>query len=175
VIPGKNGGFLTAEPILILASNSPRRKQLLSLAGWMFNIVPAEVDETPLPGEAPDSYVLRLAEAKARAVAAQGRDGQVILSADTTVAAQGRILGKPEDANEAMQMLKGLRGRSHQVFTANDLDGIDGEIQATAHPGQDLQGHQQAKPAVDLSQDYLHGANPCWEFFGIMPRCRHPC
>jgi MAF protein len=118
VIPGKNGGFLTAEPILMLASNSPRRKQLLSLADWMFNIVPADVDETPLPGEAPDSYVLRLAEAKARAAAAQGRDGQVILSADTTVADQGRILGKPEDANEAMQMLKGLRGRSHQVFTA---------------------------------------------------------
>jgi len=142
VVPGKYGGFLTITPTLILASNSPRRKQLLSLAGWMFNIVPADVDETPLPGEAPEPYVLRLAETKARAVASQGPDGQVFLAADTTVADQGKILGKPEDADEAMQMLKELRGRSHQVFTAiavyqPELDQLYTDLAATDVPMRD--------------------------------------
>lgn len=103
---------------IILASNSPRRKELIRLAGWDFEVLPADVDETPLPGEAADGYVLRLAEDKARAAAEQVQPGRLIVAADTTVADGPEILGKPGDAGEARQMLAGLRGRVHQVYTA---------------------------------------------------------
>jgi MAF protein len=112
------GGRLTNPTQIILASGSPRRRELLALGGWTFEIIPAEVDETPHDGEAPADYVLRLAEAKARAIAAETADGRLILAADTTVADGTLILGKPADAQEAHQMLKSLRGRAHQVFTA---------------------------------------------------------
>lgn len=103
---------------LILASTSPRRRQLMGLGGWMFNIIPAEVDETPLPGESPQTYVIRLAEAKARFAAQEATSRAIVIAADTTVADHGRILGKPKDVHEATTMLKNLRGRVHQVFTA---------------------------------------------------------
>ncbi len=102
---------------LFLASNSPRRKQLLAL-GWSFTHSPAEVDESPLPGEPSAGYVLRLAQDKARAAAAEsGLDG-LFLAADTTVADEDAILGKPADAADARRMLTRLRGRTHQVYTA---------------------------------------------------------
>ncbi len=103
---------------LVLASNSPRRKELLSLGGWTFHIDPAGVDERELPGETPAAYVLRLAEAKARACADPARPGQIMVGADTTVVDGTKILGKPADAAEAVRMLKQLRGRIHQVYTA---------------------------------------------------------
>jgi MAF protein len=103
--------------MILLASNSPRRKQLLALAGWPYRIQPAEVDETPLPGEPAEAYVLRLAESKARAAAGSAEDG-LVLAADTTVVDAGAILGKPNDADQARAMLRQLRGRSHQVLTA---------------------------------------------------------
>jgi len=103
--------------MILLASNSPRRKQLLALAGWPYRIQPAEVDETPLPGEPAEAYVLRLAESKARAAAGSAEDG-LVLAADTTVVDAGSILGKPNDADQARAMLRQLRGRSHQVLTA---------------------------------------------------------
>jgi septum formation protein len=105
-----------------LASNSPRRRQLLGWAGWPFSLAPVNIDETPVPGEAADRYVLRLAESKARASAAvnPAEDGQrvLFLAADTTVADGDKILGKPVDAEDARQILSGLRGRCHQVYTA---------------------------------------------------------
>ena len=103
--------------MILLASNSPRRKQLLALAGWPYCIQPAEIDETPLPGEPAEAYVLRLAESKARAAAGSAEDG-LVLAADTTVVDAGAILGKPNDADQALAMLRQLRGRSHQVLTA---------------------------------------------------------
>ena len=103
--------------MILLASNSPRRKQLLALAGWPYCIQPAEIDETPLPGEPAEAYVLRLAESKARAAAGSAEDG-LVLAADTTVVDAGVILGKPNDADQARAMLRQLRGRSHQVLTA---------------------------------------------------------
>jgi len=102
---------------ILLASNSPRRKELLRLGGWAYHAKPADVDETPLPGESPATYVLRLAESKARAAAVPG-SAQLILAADTTVVDAGSILGKPQHAAEARDMLRRLRGRTHQVFTA---------------------------------------------------------
>lgn len=108
--------------MLVLASNSPRRRALLALGGWDFEIAPADVDETPLPGEPAADYVLRLAQSKAQAAGARQASahpaGALILAADTTVADEGQILGKPRDDAEARQMLERLRGRTHQVYTA---------------------------------------------------------
>jgi septum formation protein len=103
---------------IILASNSPRRKELIRLAGWEFQVAPADVDESPLPGEAADRYVLRLAEEKARTAMGMVETGKLIVAADTTVADGKEILGKPADADEARRMLASLRGREHQVYTA---------------------------------------------------------
>jgi septum formation protein len=109
-------------PTLILASNSPRRRQLLSLGEWNFEVFPANIDESHLPGEDPAHYVLRLATTKARAVASHARTGYLVLAADTIVVdftpTGTKILEKPADPEEAFQMLSSLRGRSHQVFTA---------------------------------------------------------
>jgi len=102
-------------PILVLASNSPRRRELLRLGGWTFNTRPAEVDESQRPGEAPGAYVLRLAESKAHACSAH--EETIILAADTAVVDGKVTLGKPKDNAEAMEMLRRLRGRTHQVYT----------------------------------------------------------
>ena len=106
---------VTAKAPLILASNSPRRRQLLALTGIPFIVLVADVDESLLANENPAAYVLRLAEAKARAVPADA--GQIILAADTTVVNGSDILGKPKDEAEAAVMLKRLRGHAHQVYT----------------------------------------------------------
>jgi septum formation protein len=102
---------------LVLASNSPRRRGLLALGGWSFEVLAADVDERQLPGETPNVYVLRLAETKARAVASQVQAGALVLAADTIVVDGDELLGKPVDAADATRMLRQLRGRVHQVFT----------------------------------------------------------
>ena len=108
--------FVTEKPLLVLASASPRRRQLLALAGWQFSIAAADVDESQFPhGESPSDYVLRLAETKARATKADA--DQIVLAADTTVVDNMEILGKPQDSAEATAMLRRLRGHSHQVYT----------------------------------------------------------
>jgi septum formation protein len=105
------------EPVLVLASNSPRRRELLKLGGWTFESRPADVDESQRPGEAPGVYVLRLAESKARSCARFAHTGEIILGADTAVVEGKDILGKPKDPAEAVRMLQSLRGHSHQVLT----------------------------------------------------------
>jgi MAF protein len=107
--------FVTEKPLIVLASNSPRRRQLLSLTGWPFTVSAADVDETQHANESPADYVLRLAETKARAIHADA--DQFILAADTTVVDGPDILGKPQDQAEATAMLKRLRGHTHQVYT----------------------------------------------------------
>jgi septum formation protein len=101
---------------LILASGSPRRRQLLSSLGVRFEVAAPDIDETPRAGEQPLAYVERLALEKAGAVAADPAD--VVLAADTTVAVGRRILGKPVDGAEARDMLLALSGRTHEVHTA---------------------------------------------------------
>ncbi len=109
---------VTERPLLILGSNSPRRRQLLALTGWDFAVAAADVDESQHANESPVDYVLRLAETKARASAAASAHGdQIVLAADTTVVDAGEILGKPADAVEAATMLRRLRGHTHQVYT----------------------------------------------------------
>ena len=130
---------MTDKSVFVLASNSPRRRQLLGLTGWAFDILPADVDENPLNGEAPQDYVLRLAEAKGRAAGGETRQTAVIIAADTTVADGEDILGKPVDGQEAMSMLQNLRGRTHQVFTAlavydKENDRMETDLAATDVP-----------------------------------------
>jgi septum formation protein len=105
-------------PSILLASNSPRRQQLLSWTGWHFITCPVPVDETPFAGEKPADYVRRLAESKARAALAQATQDVWVLAADTIVVDGGKLLGKPGDAAEATAMLLRLRGHVHQVLTA---------------------------------------------------------
>jgi MAF protein len=107
--------LVTEKNRLILASNSPRRRQLLALASWNFIVSVADVDEGQYENESPADYVLRLAETKARAVKAD--TDQIVLAADTTVVNGFEILGKPQDNAEAIKMLTQLRGRTHQVYT----------------------------------------------------------
>lgn len=103
-----------ALPNLVLASASPRRRDLLAGLGVRFTVRPVDVDERPRPGEDPHVYVLRLAEEKA---AARAAPGELVLAADTSVVLDGEILGKPGDAEEARQMLSRLAGREHTVLT----------------------------------------------------------
>src|SRR2546422_9572243 len=91
-------------PVLVLASASPRRRQLLAWLGVPYDVLPAEVDEAPLPHEVADDLVLRLARAKAAAVAAR-RPADWVLAADTIVELDGVMLGKPADAGDAARML----------------------------------------------------------------------
>jgi septum formation protein len=101
--------------VLVLASRSPRRAELLKNAGLPFIVRSAEIDETPLPQENPEEYVKRLAQQKALAVEC-GRD-EIVLAADTTVIAAGQMLGKPVDRADAVRMLEALSGRKHTVIT----------------------------------------------------------
>ena len=103
-------------PMLVLASASPRRQELLRNAGITFEVQPAHIPEDPLPGEAAKDCAERLAREKALAVARQ-RPQDVVLGADTVVVVDGQILGKPSDAADAARMLRMLSGREHQVIT----------------------------------------------------------
>lgn len=111
-------------PPILLASNSPRRKELLGWTGLAFSVHPVDIDETVLEGENPSTYVSRLALQKAQA-AAKRTPGEFILAADTTVADGDEILGKPVDREDAKRMLLQLRGHVHWVHTALTL--IDAE------------------------------------------------
>lgn len=102
--------------MLVLASASPRRQELLRNAGISFTVQPADIDETPRAGEAPREYAERLAREKALAVW-QLRQWDVVLGADTIVVVDEVILGKPADAADAARMLRLLSGRTHRVIT----------------------------------------------------------
>jgi MAF protein len=108
---------------LILASNSPRRKELLALVGWPFEVRPADIDERQRPDEPPVRYVRRLACEKAQAIAE--REQGLVLAADTIVVDGDDLLGKPADPGDARRMLRQLRGRTHQVYTGIALIDTD--------------------------------------------------
>ena len=115
----------------ILASGSPRRKQLLAELGIHFEVIKPDIDEGVRPDESPASYVQRLSAEKALTVAVNMSGSAFILAADTTVIHQDEILGKPADATEARQMLQRLRGAGHRVCTGMTVlvlqDGIPSE------------------------------------------------
>lgn len=103
---------------LRLASASPRRREILTKLGLRFDVIPADVDERRLSGEAPSDYVARLALEKARAIAQSQHEPCAVLGADTTVVIDEHVLEKPRDALESKQMLQKLSGREHVVYTA---------------------------------------------------------
>jgi septum formation protein len=102
---------------VILASKSPRRTDLLAMLGVAHSAVPSRVDESPLPGEKPEEQVLRLARAKAEAVAAKSSGDALVIGSDTLVVIGGKTLGQPRDASEAKKMLAMLSGKTHVVLT----------------------------------------------------------
>lgn len=134
------------ESRLILASGSPRRRQLLELIGLDFDVRPADVDETPLIGEEPIAYASRVAREKAHEVATC-HPGQMVLGADTVVEAEKEIFGKPSSTEDAANMLQRLSGRPHLVHTALSLDS-DG----TAHEVVDSALVQ----FVELTDEMIH-------------------
>src|SRR5215472_10247314 len=105
---------------LVLASQSPRRRELLALLGHEFSIVPSSIDETPTADESPEDYVVRVARDKGMEVASRVSHS-IVLSADTVVTLGNEILGKPSDKNDAVRMLRKLSGRQHSVYTAVTL------------------------------------------------------
>ncbi|MDY0384560.1 Maf family nucleotide pyrophosphatase [Trichlorobacter sp.] len=117
-----------ADSSIVLASASPRRAELLELAGIPFRVAPADIPEEPLPGEEAIPHALRLAEGKARAAAQREQAGRFFIGADTIVVLDGRIMGKPLDSADAVRMLTALSGRSHEVVTAYCvLDRVTGQ------------------------------------------------
>ncbi len=103
---------------MILASQSPRRIELMQEAGFTFRVLPADIDETPRDGESPTDLVRRLSRTKARSVAdAHAEPGETVVAADTVVSIDGELLGKPADDADAHRMLRELSGRTHQVAT----------------------------------------------------------
>lgn len=126
--------------MLVLASASPRRRELLARAGFAFSVRPAQIPEDPRPGEDPIAYVTRLAREKAEAVLReisfeQSAPPHVVLGADTTVTLDNHILGKPDDAADADRMLRLLSGRTHLVMTgvaAITLQSVEVAAEVTA-------------------------------------------
>lgn len=113
---------------IVLASASPRRRELLRQLGVDFDVIPAHIDETVRPGEPPADYTRRMAREKAQAVAGRESCGRPVLGADTSVIVDGEILGKPESAEQAAAMLHRLSGRSHQVLSAVAVVVADGAV-----------------------------------------------
>ena len=107
----------------MLASASPRRRELLGAIGLEFDIRPAEIDESPLPREEPRAHVERVALQKARTV---GAAGEIVLAADTVVVVDGAILGKPRDPSDARRMLQLIQGREHRVLSGVALREVGG-------------------------------------------------
>ena len=117
----------------ILASNSPRRRELLESAGFEFDVIPSTVPEQCAPGEVPEAFVCRLATTKALQVATGAPHGSLVLGADTAVVVDAEILGKPADAEDAARMLRRLSGRSHRVLTGVSVVEAPDRIRGVEH------------------------------------------
>jgi len=118
---------------LILASNSPRRRELLRNAGFEFDVRPSGIEESRLPDESPEDFARRLARDKALDVARQSEAGSLVLGADTVVAIDREFLEKPVDAVDAARMLRTLSGRTHRVITAVCLISAPERVLAWRH------------------------------------------
>ena len=147
--------------MLILASASPRRSELLTQAGYRFRVHPAHINEDPLPGEDPIAYVTRLAREKAEAVFREliksdaNPEKNAVLGADTTVTLDREILAKPTDAADAARMLRMLSGRTHRVVTG---------VAVVTSGGVEVAAEVTAVRFLTLSDaeiaDYLAGGEP---------------
>jgi septum formation protein len=164
--------------MIILASQSPRRKELLSWTGLPYTVQPADVDETIHPGESPEPYVLRLGSEKAKAVRLNHTTG-VIIAADTAVVDDGEILGKPETQEKAFEYLQQLRGRKHLVIsglivrTRNDekilQDICCSEVQMRHYSDEEIREYIQTGDPMDKAGAYAvqhKGFHPVVNFQG---------
>jgi septum formation protein len=147
---------------IILASNSPRRRDLLTLTALPFIVLPVSVDETPVPGEDAKSCVIRLAGSKAAAAQALADRmgfpvGQVIIAADTIVVFQDVIYGKPVDQEDARRMLTLLRGHTHQVLTAISISTLQTGKQSTVYCDTDVTIRNFSDAEMD---EYIRSGDP---------------
>ena len=108
---------------IVLASGSPRRRDLLEKLGWNVRVIVPEIDEHPLPSESPENLCTRLSAAKAAKVAEMCGNDALVVAADTVVVVDGDVLGKPAGESESLLMLKRLRGRAHEVLTGVSVMG----------------------------------------------------
>lgn len=146
----------SSTPHLILASASPRRRELLQQAGVIFTIIPSNTAEDIRPGEAPEVYALRVAREKATDVATH-QPGNWVLGADTIVVIDDTILGKPRDAADGFRMLRLLSDRTHRVMTAFVLFDPNGQ----AYANQIVTSQVTFKPLADAQiQEYLATGEP---------------
>ncbi|MGI9626113.1 MAG: Maf family protein, partial [Longimicrobiales bacterium] len=120
----------TAAPPLVLASQSPRRAEILKMLGLSFETLPAQIVEEQSDQESPRGYVERLARDKALAVSSL-RPGSLVLGGDTVVVAQGQVIEKPTSPGHAVEMLQSLSGQEHQVFTGMALVAPEGKVHST--------------------------------------------
>ena len=152
----------------ILASGSPRRALLLGTAGYTFEVIPPEVDETPHVDEQPPEYVLRLSAEKAAAV--QAPPGTTVLAADTTVVLDGAPIGKPIDEADALAMLQALNGRTHSVLTGwTILSGIgerfgiaESRVTFTSRTDEELLGYIRRTRPYDKAGAYALQGDDGW-------------
>jgi len=142
---------------LILASRSPRRRELLRGAGFDFDVRPSTVEETASPGETPEEFARRAAREKALEVAASAPPESLVLGADTVVVADGEILGKPANAPDAARMLRLLSGVTHRVITGVCIVRAPDRVEALAHETTFVTFRSLDN---DELQDYLAGGEP---------------
>jgi septum formation protein len=142
---------------LILASRSPRRRELLRQAGFDFDVRPSTVEETASPGETPEEFARRAAREKALEVAASAPPESLVLGADTVVVADGEILGKPANAPDAARMLRLLSGVTHRVITGVCIVRAPDRVEALAHETTFVTFRSLDN---DELQDYLAGGEP---------------
>lgn len=139
---------------MILASQSPRRIELMREAGYACTVKPADIDETPHPGEHPLALVERLARSKAQAVASEmAAPGELVIAADTIVTIDGEILGKPRDTEDAKRMLRLLSGRTHQVATGVCI--ATGELRKTEPPASGPQDAHEGTPPAGIIDSFV--------------------
>jgi septum formation protein len=144
---------------VILASASPRRAGILEALGIEFEVCPADVEETVIPGETPEGHALRLAESKAKTVGGLYPSASV-LGGDTLVTIDGEILGKPRDDEDAVAMLMRLRGRTHQVVSALALESSNGEGPRVLYSGAQVTGVTFVSFPIETARAYVDTGEP---------------
>jgi septum formation protein len=167
--------------MLILASQSPRRKQLFEWTGWPFEIIPALNSEEVLPAEPPLDYVKRMSSEKAAAVISKVKGENLILAADTMVVLNGRTLGKPETHEQARKFLLELRGRVHYVHTAlyfedsvtqkSEQDLCTSQVKMRDYTENEMQSYINSEDPMDKAGAYAvqhKGFHPVQDFRGCL-------
>jgi len=167
--------------MLILASQSPRRKQLLEWTGWSFEIVPALNAENAAPAEVPLDYVERMSSEKAAVVVSKVHGKGLVIAADTVVVLNGKVLGKPENNEQAKEFLLALRGRDHFVYTALfiedavskriEQDLCTSQVKIREFTGEEMQAYIDTGDPMDKAGAYAvqhKGFHPVQDFRGCL-------